>query len=264
MKKIALILSLIMVMTLALVACGDKPEESKPAESVENSVEESKPAESAETPAESSEEEAQSEDESEPETESSEEAQSEDESEPETESSEDVPPTPVSGTNIAKDKSYTVSGSGHGKRAGGEWPCNYDAKLTDGVTCEEVAYSNAIDDPNPAWFSISADTGTIDGANAPDGVCTIVIDLGESKAITGSRIHMITPNTAGIGSPTEIEVSVSSDNANFKRVGVATDFADSDTAYWTEFGFTDNARYVQYKISITAAHNFIDEIEVLG
>ena len=237
MKKIALILALIMVMTLALVACGDKPEESKPAESAENSVEESKPAESAEDPAESSEEEAQS---------------------------EDVPPTPVSGTNIAKDKSYTVSGSGHGKRTAGEWPCNYDAKLTDGVTCEELAYSNAVDDPNPAWFSISADTGTIDGANAPDGVCTIVIDLGESKAITGSRIHMITPNTAGIGSPTEIEVSVSSDNANFKRVGVATDFADSDTAYWTEFGFTDNARYVQYKISITAAHNFIDEIEVLG
>ena len=251
MKKIAVILALVFVMSLALAACNNStPAESTPAEST--------PAES--TPAESTPEESVAEpvDESseEPVDESSEEPVDESSEEPEESSKE---PVVVGDENVALGKSYTVTGSGKGlilTKEQSEYPCHYNADLTDGVTSPEISYAEDV------WFSVSPNP---DAGNAPGGVCGIVVDLGKDTAVNCARVHMINPGEAGIGAPSEIAIAVSSDGKTFKTVASQTSFEEGADAYWVDFGFdSTNARYVQFSFTVTAVHNFIDELAVIA
>lgn len=250
MKKTALILALLMAFSVVFVACGESGTESKD----ESAVSEAASKAANESKAESKEEPA-SQPEDQPSGEPSE--------QPSEEPSGDTPEVSVdpNGENLALGKEYTVSGCGHGlilTAEQSEWPCSYNANLTDGVTAEAVSYDTDV------WFSISPN---VEAGNAPGGVCEIVVDLGEAADIAGARFHICNPGESGIGTPSEVNVLVSNDNADFTKVASKTeaDLPTSPDAYWVEFGFeSTSARYVKFTFAVTAAHNFIDELAVVA
>ncbi|MBO4452773.1 MAG: discoidin domain-containing protein [Clostridia bacterium] len=269
MKKIALLLSLILVICAVFAACGEptttSTEESKADESVAESVEESaaEPEESEAEPAESEAEPEESEaepEESEAEPEESEEEPEESEEEPE--ESEEAPAeseeAPAEPTNYALNKKYTVSGSGHGYIVSeGQWPCHYDANLTDGVISDKLDYSKDV------FFSINPNAGD-DGSNVVDGWCFIKIDLGKARNVNCVRIHMAAPlESSGIIAPNKLVVALSADNTEFTDVAEITEFKGEGEAYWVEIKFKKtSAQYVQFGFVNFGGHVFIDELGV--
>ncbi|MBO4453273.1 MAG: hypothetical protein J5793_05005 [Clostridia bacterium] len=161
---------------------------------------------------------------------------------------------------VSRGKSYTVSGCGTGHIDGSH---SYNAALTDGAVRSTVSYGA------DQWFSISPQN-TGNGANAlPVGnkkVCTVIIDLGKvTEQLATARVHMTTPGVAGIGEPTEISVSVSEDGFEYtSKLASASGFQAVSEAYWVTLGFGAgySARYVRFQFTVTANHNFIDELEV--
>lgn len=251
MKKTALILALLMAFSVVFVACGESGTESKD----ESAVSEAASEAANESKAESKEEPA-----SQPEEQPSEEEPAES-SEEEDSGCGNASEYLNDGENIALGKEYTVSGCGHGlilTAEQSEWPCSYNANLTDGVTAEAVSYDTDV------WFSISPN---VEAGNAPGGVCEIVVDLGEAADIAGARFHICNPGESGIGTPSEVNVLVSNDNSDFTKVASKTeaDLPTSPDAYWVEFGFeSTSTRYVKFTFAVTAAHNFIDELAVVA
>ncbi len=158
---------------------------------------------------------------------------------------------------VSKGKSYTVSGTGIGKD-------KYTANLTDGTATEKLSYDDK-------WFGLYYQTSPdATGINAPDGVGTITIDLGEETAnIATYKAHVVVNLGSGIGVPKAVEVSVSSDNKNFTNVGkLSAPAAETNMAEWitltTEKGVS--ARYVRFTFKFNleskAVFVFLDELEV--
>ena len=158
---------------------------------------------------------------------------------------------------VSKGKSYTVSGTGIGKD-------KYTAKLTDGTATEKLSYDDK-------WFGLYYQTSPdATGINAPDGVGTITIDLGEETAnIATYKAHVVVNLGSGIGVPKAVEVSVSNDNKNFTNVGkLSAPAAETNIAEWitltTEKGVS--ARYVRFTFKFDleskAVFVFLDELEV--
>jgi|GEM_PF-2509177 len=155
---------------------------------------------------------------------------------------------------VSKGKSYTVSGSGKGYD-------KYTTDLTDGNTLDVSSYEAG------KWFGLyynkTADASVI---NAPDGIGTITIDLGEvTESIATYKAHVLTPAKDGIGVPEYINVAVSADNAAFTEIGSLSGLEKKDNAYWvsltTEKGVS--ARYVRFSVKIAGGvFAFLDELEV--
>ena len=144
MKKLSLVLALVLVLTCGiLAACGDETETSS-TPATESSV---AATESSEAATESTEESSVAATESsEAATESSEAAtessEPEEVSEPEEDTTPNVEPgdaITTEGTNVARNKSYTISGTGVGHD-------QYTANLTDGQANNVMAYDNT-------WFA---------------------------------------------------------------------------------------------------------------
>ncbi|MBR0232125.1 MAG: discoidin domain-containing protein [Clostridia bacterium] len=240
MKKIALLLALLMILSVAVLAsCGKKPEESKP----EESTAESKPAETSKEeskPAETSKEESKPAEESKPEEESSED-----------EPSEDVPSTAepdVSGTNVALNKNYTLSG---------DVASGYNAKLTDGKTYDsEVTNATDPDDGLCYWWGFNS-------TNTVDGFAVVTIDLGEATNINTIRVHHGVLSGWAVMPWKSFKFSVSTDGANFTAVAALPQGDTADGCYWAEAGFEAvEARYVKVELELNPAWGFINEIEV--
>ncbi len=159
---------------------------------------------------------------------------------------------------VSKGKSYTVSGSGKGYG-------QYTTDLTDGNTLDVSSYEAG------KWFGLyynkTADASVI---NAPEGIGTATIDLGEvTENIATYKAHVYTPGNNRIDCPDYIKVSVSSDNKTFTEIGEFTGLKDSTVdPYWvsltTEKGVS--ARYVRFtfafKAGTKAVFLFLDELEV--
>ena len=257
MKKIALLLALLMVLSVAVLAsCGKNPEDSKPEESAAESkpAEESKPEESAaeSQPAAESEDE-----ESKPAEESVDEESKPEESKPE--ESKDEQPV-LEGNNLALNKSYVISGCGEGFSDGANI---YQANLTDGAAYEQLTYSNTNN-----WFGFySSDKGSPSVVSAPGSVGTVVIDLGASGTFGKVRVHLSAAGGAsGIGTPKSIEVEASEDGNTYNEFG-ATQIDDSaSNAVWIEVDGSATGRYVRVTINMdpTCVFAFLNEIEVIG
>ena len=162
---------------------------------------------------------------------------------------------------VSKYSVYTVSGSGTGLIVTeGQYPCTYNANLTDGKYVEASSYS-AND-----WFSISTKESTYGGANAPGGKCDITLDLGAVYAgVYKTRVHMLNiPNaTDGVGAPAKLQIYLSSDNKNFTLATEITQFTTGDKAVWQELTFSNTpARFVRFSFTAKASHTFINELEV--
>ena len=253
MKKLALLLALIMVLSVAVLAsCGKTGEESKPEESaVESKAEESKETESK---AEESKEESKAEE--------SVEESKEEESEPEeSKAEESAEPVQVNGENIALNKSYTISGCGNGYADGAGTV--YQAPLTDGNAIDQLTYGDSNN-----WFGFySSEKASPDKISAPGSVGTVVIDLGEAKQFGRIRVHLYAAGgTSGIGTPKSIEVDVSEDGSNYNELGAKQIDASATGAIWVEIDGSANARYVRVTINMdpTCVFMFLNEIEVIA
>ena len=237
MKKIALLLALLMILSVAVLAsCGKKTEESKPEESaVESKAEESKEESKAE---ESKAEESKAE-------------ESEEESEPEESSEEEIPSAAdpdLDGTNVALGKEYTLSGAVNE---------TYNAKLTDGKAYDE-AVTNATDPDDGLCYWCG-----FNSANVTDGFAIITIDLGEATSINTIRVHHGVLDDWAVMPWKSYKFSVSTDGANFTAVAALPQGETDNGTYWAEAGFEAvEARYVKVELELNPAWSFINEIEV--
>ena len=237
MKKLSLVLALVLVLTCGiLAACGDETETSS-TPATESSVAATESSEAA--------------------TESSE---PEEVSEPEEDTTPNVEPgdaITTEGTNVALNKSYTISGNGVGRDI-------YTANLTDGQANNVMAYDGT-------WFAFYCNGTDNSILNAPDKQGYVIIDLGAEKDINAIRINFANNTGAGISSPEKVTVSFSNDGTTFEKAGrmplyIATkeDTANDNKVYWSELEVEGSARYVKIDITLIDTFVFLNEIEVYG
>ena len=245
MKKISLVLAFILVLACGvLAACSEETEASStPATESSEAVVESSAADE-----ESSEAEAGS-------SEAVEEESSEAVVEDEEENVEPGAAITVSGENVAKDKTYTISGTGVGHG-------NYTASLTDGNANNVMAYDNT-------WFAFYCNGTDTSVINAPDKQGYVIIDLGEEKDINAIRINFANNTGAGVASAEKVIVSFSTDGETYTKAGrmplylaTAEDPTHDNKVYWSELAVEGTARYVKVDITLIATFVFLNEIEI--
>ena len=256
MKEIAFVLAMVIALTgclLALASCGEET----PAASSEE------PAASSEEPASSSSEVSFSINPSEPEA-SSEEPAASSEEEPVATSSEE-PAAPIegastdvsnlSGTNLAQGCSYT------GADVYSTEP-KYSASLTDGVAPGELHY-------DATWFGYwynKNDAAVETKTNAPEGVGTIVLDLGAVKDVKAIRLETMLGNTSGITAPSAISFEVSEDGTNYTNIGMQNFLpGEGSTVAWVGYQLENavKAQYVRVCLYVEGTcWTFISELEV--
>lgn len=245
MKKLSLVLALILVCTCcAFVACGDDTDTSSADSSAASSATSSatSSAVSSEASSEASSEDASSED-----------ASSEDASSDAStgDVSQGDPVTDVTGTNVAKGKSYT--GADHCTSVEN----SYNANLTDGVAATEGTY-----DSN--WFGYWYNAGSPAPTNMPGGVGTFQLDLGKAETITAIRVNVWNCNASGIGTAKSIVASVSADGNSWTEIGALAIPATNDPAWASIKVDGVSAQYVKlvFTAGDGATWTFLNEVEV--
>lgn len=173
--------------------------------------------------------------------------------EPAEESKPEVTPDKIDfeGTNIALNKTYTLSGllgDGYG---------NYTAKLTDGKTHDKLTYDNN-------WFAFYTNTNVApEDSNMENGIAFAVIDLGEAKALEGVRAHLCNGGTAGISAPHYGKVYVSENGTDFTLAAELKISSGVSDIYWTDASLEGKtARYVKFEFKPNGPFVFINELEV--
>lgn len=173
--------------------------------------------------------------------------------EPAEESKPEVTPDKIDfeGTNIALNKTYTLSGllgDGYG---------NYTAKLTDGKAHDKLTYDNN-------WFSFYSNTNVApEDSNMENGIAFAVIDLGEAKALEGVRAHVCNGGTAGINAPFYGKVYVSENGTDFTLAAELKISSGASDIYWTDAALEGKtARYVKFEFKPNGPFVFLNELEV--
>ncbi len=247
MKKLSLMLALLLVVSCALVACGDETEASS-APVTESSVAdvESK-EESKEESVEASTEES---------TEESTEVSTEDS----TPADESSAPAPEAGTdNIAAGKTYTHSvlfrqgGDGHDPNAPIAYPDEDEKSLTDEVLpADDAAYGSV------EWVGFNS--------NDPDyeGYHWITVDLGEKKNLAKFVFNYGTSVLgAGIAAPSTLEIYVSEDGTTWGDAvdGDVPEDGGSSVNGSLAIEAAAEGRYVQFRFT-SGGWAFVSEVEV--
>lgn len=174
-------------------------------------------------------------------------------------------------TLVSKGKTYTVSGNGHGYiNLEGQWPSQYQANLTDGVTYDEPTFGTTNN-----WFGFyyNKDAQYSDFINAPDGVGYAIIDLGQvTDNLTKFRAHLGNHHSYGVPAPDYVKVYASTDGETYTEVGEFDGIRASKddngnaldpVAYWVELASAGvSARYVKFEFDLGGVFAFVDELEV--
>jgi len=159
----------------------------------------------------------------------------------------EVPVTPAS-KNIALNKSYTgAEPSSAGTK--------YSANLTDGQASEAIAY-----DANWFGFYYNKDAA---GANAPNGIGEVIIDLGKVyNGINDVKVHVWNHNASGIVAAKSITASFSKDGVTYGK-GVDVPVPTGNNPAWATAEIDNvSARYVKIQIETQGTWTFLNEIEV--
>jgi len=174
---------------------------------------------------------------------------------PDVESSDIPEDEPVEITNVALGKDYDAEGY----KCGGEWPADYTAGLTDGKAAAELSFDNN-------WFAFCTSAGD-NGLNAPNGVGTVIIDLGANYDISAVRVNTLFGNNvdgSGVNSASKITAYVSdSENGEYTKIGDLTADVKEGVA-WAETAANATGRFVKVEVTLNGIFAFINEIEVLG
>lgn len=132
---------------------------------------------------------------------------------------------------------------------------NYNAKLTDGITYDSIAYTG------DHWYAMVRNNN-ISGTEG-----TITVDLGVKSILDSTRIHFEEEYASGIRMPSTVEVYVSDDNINFEHV---TDFTPKNpdgytSTLWQGIELNDaEGRYVKFVFNTSDTFTVFDEIEIYG
>ncbi|MBO5869671.1 MAG: InlB B-repeat-containing protein [Clostridia bacterium] len=154
-------------------------------------------------------------------------------------------------SNIAFGKKYEISGNGIGYST-------YTANLTDGSATSTLTYDNN-------WFAFyynkDADASTV---NAPDGIGSVVIDLGKYYSLSNVKINMINNVGAAILPPKAVKVYLSNDGTEFTEATDMSILQIENVAYWNESKIEGIARYVKVEFALNGSFVFLNEIEIYG
>jgi len=155
----------------------------------------------------------------------------------------------IVGNNVALNKGYT---GGEVSPAG-----SYSASLTDGQANTEGKFDST-------WYALYYNkNATADKINAPDGVGTITINLGELVGgITSARVHVWNCNANGIYPAKSIKLLTSEDGTNFTEIGELAIPASDEPAWATINTNYISAKYVRFVIETQATWTFLNEIQV--
>ena len=253
MKKISLFLALIILTCAVFAACGESTESTSDTPKANSEASEASENESSKNDA------------SKP---VSEDEQSESTAEASSEPEESKPALEITGENIAKGKTYTVSGTGTGYiEMESQWGAMiYNASLTDGIAHEELTFGDTNN-----WFGLyyTTDAQYEDHINSPLGIGTIIIDLENEAAVTGVKIHLGNYADNAVVSPTAVTLALSADGEAYTSAG---EFEIAETGegspnnllvYWSELPVDSvNARYVKITFTLGGVFAFLNEIEV--
>ena len=172
--------------------------------------------------------------------------------------------------NVALGKSYTYTGAYTDPNSGNVlYPDTDNKELTDGIAASkdaDVAYGVDL------WVGMNQGGA---GVVPNSGTVEIVVDLGSSVSgitkFTLNTLHLAGP---AIKRPSEVTISVSTDNQNFSNVGKMTsnqvvskpgadDNSKEDGIYEFTLSSTEKtARYVKYTIKLGGAWCFVSEVGV--
>ena len=160
--------------------------------------------------------------------------------------------TDPNNTNLALDKSYTISGNGKPYT-------KYIANLTDGEMATQISYDHR-------WFTLYYNAGYPDDINAPNGVGYVTIDLENVHQITEVKIHAIDlQGDSGIKKPNWMKVYLSNDGENFgEAIDVNMPEAEKNVGFYATATVNRAARYVRVEVSLNGTFAFFNEIEVHG
>lgn len=158
----------------------------------------------------------------------------------------------ASETNLASDKSYTVTYDSPIENAYPE--CAYEAenKLTDGILASEASYSD------PAFLELYRGTAV-----------SVTIDLGEVNAVSSVELRTLQIKSAGIYCARYVYVAVSENGTDFGTVGTLDDGksitsdAKQIVIHTVPLDQTYLARYVRVTFS-SDVNTYVDEISVYG
>ena len=254
MKKLSLVLALILVFTcFAFVACGDDTDTSSADSSAASSdassaaSSDASSAASSDASSEDASSDASAEDSSDASAEDSSDESAEDSSEPAIDS---TPATELKGSNVALNKPYTGGDEATAQQG-------YNANLTDGQASNVGAY-------DATWFGFYYNVGSATPSNnAPNGVGTVVIDLGAKTAnINAIRVNCYNCNNSGIAPADSIVAYVSEDGNSYTEVGALV-LPEGDDPAWASIAVDNaSAQYVKLVFTIPGTWTFINEIEV--
>ena len=155
--------------------------------------------------------------------------------------------------NIAKDKSYTISGCGlpYDKYAG---------NLTDGLAYPVISY-----DEN--WFGFYNHGTDNNKINAPNGIGSIIIDLEKYYNVNKVKVNAIDlEGDSGIHKAKAMKVYLSDDGEVWSSATALTfpQSTQKGVAYTVEGNPSGRARYIKLEVELGGAFAFINEIVVKG
>ncbi len=274
MKKLAFILALVMVFTLAFAACGSDEESSVAGGDASNteSVADQSADTSAETSGETSDEasdEESTEASDEESTEASDEESTDTSDEESTETSEEDVSIPEELNNIAAGKSYTTSELYRQGGADVNWaydpsaeiayPDTDNCELTDGVLPEIVTEAGE-HYRDEAWIGLHF--GVPEYSTL--GYAYVTLDLEEATTFYGANVYVGTNLVGGgVGLPSGVSVYVSDDGESWTLYGEAVPSDASTNVCCVEFEGVAEAQYVQFRLT-AGGWIFVSEVEVLG
>ena len=160
--------------------------------------------------------------------------------------------TDPNNTNLALDKTYTISGNGKPYS-------KYIASLTDGEMATTVSYDHR-------WFTLYYHASYPADVNAPNRVGHITIDLEQIHSITEVKIHSIDlKGDSGINKANWMKVYLSNDGTNFgEAIDVTMPETEKNVGFYATAAVNQSARYVRVEISLNGTFAFLNEIEVHG
>ena len=101
--------------------------------------------------------------------------------------------------------------------------------------------------------------------NAPDGIGSVVIDLGAHYDLSNVKINMINNVGADILPPKSVKVYLSNDGSDFTESASMSIFQVENVSDWNTVAVTgNNARYVKIEFELSGTFAFLNEIEVYG
>ena len=137
---------------------------------------------------------------------------------------------------------------------------SYIGDLTDGIV------PTTLDDNKAQWFAFYYHINYPENVNAPDGVGTILIDVGEEKFLAEINLLTFVKDKWGINAPASIEVmySKTAEEGDWLSAGEVSYGETIDEAAWATSVINANARYVKVEVTLNGTFAMLGEVELYG